>query len=500
MNKSMEELVKYYIHTEDLTDAEFTKIYDLCEQIQQGPWDNEEDFRNDVGAETGFLFFDPSNGIDATHSEDYLPAGVSSVTTTEHFIDLLLETAWCDSKPIYYCMKDTLRMAASRLYDGNSRLYTAVAELYGNGWTADQLQKAWEEGHGGRDVVIFSEVLGVDSISYENIPRLGTKPEIIDGEEMLDLILAKVAGRSIHEVCVSTRKISTSQMESLLKIFTLVTGEGYWKDAEHFLMYSRGLSEHYSFYSSKSGIDGHNSPQGLEIGVDEFIKLFLKHLGIDNTEKSLEDIIAELTKEGEEVEENTFEVEEYVEEYLPNPGFPPEGNPYVKIVCRNGQTFTGPADDMGWRVDENHPDNWDLVKYMIVPRVAKVEAVRDDVVAPVYAPKPRYRKTRQKPPVGKKPVVRILYTTQQTYMFKNVDSVQVTGEKVYIQYARNIAEGIVESVVSEIDSNLLLAVVIEENGHRDNFLANIDGSWDYQGHDGTAVKGGKLMGRQFLSK
>ncbi|MCD1185411.1 hypothetical protein, partial [Leptospira sp. Pond_2020] len=95
-----------------------------------------------------------------------------------------------------------------------------------------------------------------------------------------------------------------------------------------------------------------------------------------------------------------------------------------------------------------------------------------------------------------------------TYTFKNVVDVQVTEERVYIQYDREVTEGIKESVTTEIENKLVMAIIVEEskveNGKaytvRDSFLRNIDGTWDYNGHDGTAVKNGKIMGRQFLSK
>lgn len=112
-------------------------------------------------------------------------------------------------------------------------------------------------------------------------------------------------------------------------------------------------------------------------------------------------------------------------------------------------------------------------------------------------PRPRYRKrSRQKPTVAKT-IVRVLYTTQQVYTFKNVRSVQIIDDKVYIQHERDITEGIKESSESEINGDLVMAVVIHEVGNRSNFFRNIDGTWDFQAEDGTVINSGKQLGRIF---
>lgn len=120
-----------------------------------------------------------------------------------------------------------------------------------------------------------------------------------------------------------------------------------------------------------------------------------------------------------------------------------------------------------------------------------------NVKPPKRNPRPRYRKrSRQKPTVAKT-IVRVLYTTQQTYTFKNVLSVQIIDDKVYIQHEREITKGIRESSESEINGDLVMAVVIHEVGSRANFFRNIDGSWDYQAEDGTVINSGKQLGRIF---
>lgn len=125
------------------------------------------------------------------------------------------------------------------------------------------------------------------------------------------------------------------------------------------------------------------------------------------------------------------------------------------------------------------------------------EVVKNLDEVPVRNPRPRYRKrSRQKPTVAKT-IVRVLYTTQQVYTFKNVRSVQIIDDKVYIQHERDITEGIKESSESEINGDLVMAVVIHEVGNRSNFFRNIDGTWDFQAEDGTVINSGKQLGRVF---
>lgn len=112
-------------------------------------------------------------------------------------------------------------------------------------------------------------------------------------------------------------------------------------------------------------------------------------------------------------------------------------------------------------------------------------------------PRPRYRKRNRQKPTVAKTIVRVLYTTQQVYTFKNVRSVQIIDDKVYIQYERDITEGIKENSESEINSDLVMAVVIHEVGNRSNFFRNIDGTWDFQAEDGTVINSGKQLGRIF---
>lgn len=156
----------------------------------------------------------------------------------------------------------------------------------------------------------------------------------------------------------------------------------------------------------------------------------------------------------------------------------------VEIVMRDGEHEVGIAYNFRW----GH-NGWlgDIVAYRFL----------DGEPAPVRNPRPRYRKrTRQKPTTAKT-IVRVLYTTQQVYTFKNVRSVQIIDDKVYIQHERDITEGIKESSESEINGDLVMAVVIHEVGNRSNFFRNIDGTWDFQAEDGTVINSGKQLGRVF---
>lgn len=112
-------------------------------------------------------------------------------------------------------------------------------------------------------------------------------------------------------------------------------------------------------------------------------------------------------------------------------------------------------------------------------------------------PRPRFRKRRRQKATVAKTIVRVLYTTQQVYTFKNVSNIQIIDDKVFVQYDREITEGIKESVESAIDGDLVMAVVVHEVGNRSNFFRNIDGTWDFQAEDGTVVNSGKQLGRVF---
>ena len=188
----------------------------------------------------------------------------------------------------------------------------------------------------------------------------------------------------------------------------------------------------------------------------------------------------------------------------------------IEVCHKHGKTFWGSADYF-MRFILSHEDkhvtffseecglngdsagltgNQVLVSYEEFLKLLK-EHYRITEQATVKNPRPRYRKRNRQKPTVAKTIVRVLYTTQQVYTFKNVRSVQIIDDKVYIQYERDITGGIKESIESEINSDLVMAVVIHEVGNRSNFFRNIDGTWDFQAEDGTVINSGKQLGRVF---
>lgn len=381
--------------------------------------------------------------------------------------------------------------------------------------------------------------------------------EQVTGGYMLDLILKKSGLLGIEDVFVDADSLSVEDVVKLLVDFKSATGKSFWQpedaarlkkvdpDLEKMPQYKGKQFRKVIFFDRQAGLDAvhievgdlprpHSAATGerhlVEVTAQEFQKLYSTKLFVPTS-------IVE--------EEEQFVAEDTEFEYLPNTGVMPSED-FVQVRFNNGKTEVAKGTVFNWSVDNNHDlEEWAIKEYFILPRTAKYNyhngghrpcgghvkvLFRDgttdsgsathftwghheqdrDIVGwlPTNNPKPRYRKRRQKPPVGKKSVVRVLYTTQQTYTFKNVVDVQVTEERVYIQYDREVTEGIKESVTTEIENKLVMAIIVEEskveNGKaytvRDSFLRNIDGTWDYNGHDGTAVKNGKIMGRQFLSK
>ena len=398
------------------------------------------------------------------------------------------------------------------------------------------------------------EINGVTSTSVDRYPDA----EQTTGGYMLDLILKKSGLLGIEDVFVDADSLSLGDVVKLLVDFRFATGKSFWKpeDAERLKTIDPSMYElpQYKdkqfrkviFFDRQAGLDAmhievgdlprpHSAATGdrglVEVTAQEFKNMFAAKYDEAAPVPNIE-----------EQEEEQFVAEDTAFEYLPNTGVMPSED-FVQVRFNNGQTDVAKGTVFTWNID--NLEEWAIKEYFILPRTAKynynngghrpcgghVEVLfRDgttdsgsathftwghvgydrDIVGwlPTNNPKPRYRKPRKKPPVGKKSVVRVLYTTQQTYTFKNVVDVQVTEERVYIQYDREVTEGIKESVTTEIENKLVMAIIVEEskveNGKaytvRDSFLRNIDGTWDYNGHDGTAVKNGKIMGRQFLSK
>lgn len=162
----------------------------------------------------------------------------------------------------------------------------------------------------------------------------------------------------------------------------------------------------------------------------------------------------------------------------------------------NHVTWFDPEEGLDGR-DSGPNDNQVIVPFDVFFKLYCEYYIKNLDEVPVRNPRPRYRKRRAKQQKVAKTIVRVLYTTQQVYTFKNVRSVQIIEDKVYIQHERDITEGIKESSESEINGDLVMAVIIHEVDNRSNFFRNIDGTWDFQNEDGTVVNSGKQLGRIF---
>ncbi|QHR64818.1 ribonucleotide reductase [Escherichia phage ukendt] len=450
---------------------------------------------------------------------------------------------------VYAHKQDLVTAANNRgLFD---RLCKAIEIAYG--WTKEtdpKLTGQYALLHGCTNFPYICHTVGTDEFSGE--PTVGDNELRFTGDAMLDLIFKKTKMLKIEDVYTDTSNLSEEEIGEMITTFNNTTGKSFWtkSDASRLKRVDPAIPEDGKkyrkviFYDKMAGLDALHLECGslvppavrehefaVEVEAQEFKDMFYtKHV------RKVEDV---------EQQKETFEPEDTEPTYIPNTGVMPSED-FVQVRFNNGKTEVAKGTVFNWSVDNNHDlEEWAIKEYFILPRTAKynyhngghrpcgghVEVLfRDgttdsgsathftwghheqdrDIVGwlPTNNPKPRYRKRRQKPPVGKKSVVRVLYTTQQTYTFKNVVDVQVTEERVYIQYDREVTKGIKESVTTEIENKLVMAIIVEEskveNGKaytvRDSFLRNIDGTWDYNGHDGTAVKNGKIMGRQFLSK
>lgn len=125
------------------------------------------------------------------------------------------------------------------------------------------------------------------------------------------------------------------------------------------------------------------------------------------------------------------------------------------------------------------------------------EEIKEADEAPQRNPKPRYRKRNRQKRNAAKTIARVIYKDQKTYTFKNLLSIQIIDGKVYIQHEKDVAEGIKESVETEIDVELVMAVVIHEVGNRATFFQNITGTWDFHNDDGTVIVSAQQLGRVF---
>lgn len=166
-----------------------------------------------------------------------------------------------------------------------------------------------------------------------------------------------------------------------------------------------------------------------------------------------------------------------------------------------GKTHVAAAGSLRWK---HINSSTDIVAYRVVSETTKPVTAVVDVHVTVPAvphkvpvttrkfteqPRPRFRKRRQRQVRGKKPLVRIIYTDQSTYTFKNVKQVQVYDNKVYIAYQRQVAEGIVENAEVEIDGALLMGIVVQQGKNNAQIFHNIDKTWDFFDEHGTVIRG-----------
>jgi hypothetical protein len=269
---------------------------------------------------------------------------------------------------------------------------------------------------------------------------------------------------TLKEVAFPFKEAQHSDIEWMIKV-AKTKGINYWDDADHLLCYISSPETNIMWFDEEAALNGNDEGDAhgrVIVDYQTFECLFKQRF----------------------LEEE--QINGIPEGFIYHDGKSAVGDKdrKVKIVVREGDVLDGRVGEFRW----NHYGNdRDIVAYRLL----------DDEPAPALNPRPRYRKrSRQKPTVAKT-IVRVLYTTQQVYTFKNVRSVQVIDGTVYIQHEREVTEGIKESIETEIDEKLLMAVVIHDVGNRSSFLRNIDGSWDYQAEDGTVINGGKQLGRIF---
>lgn len=260
--------------------------------------------------------------------------------------------------------------------------------------------------------------------------------------------------------------------EKLEKVFEKIqAGRTFWSSVDEFIAFS--IAGEYTWLEENGDsidLGGGVLPQDFQVvDFDVWYEQAMKVLGGETVTKKKEEKILGIP-----------------EGYIPHDGKSVVGDKdrKVEIVVREGDVLDGKVGEFRW----NHYGNdRDIVAYRFL----------DNEPAPVRNPRPRYRKRARQKPTTAKTIVRVLYTTQQVYTFKNVRSVQIIDDKVYIQHERDITEGIKENSESEINGDLVMAVVIHEVGNRSNFFRNIDGTWDFQAEDGTVINSGKQLGRVF---
>lgn len=270
---------------------------------------------------------------------------------------------------------------------------------------------------------------------------------------------------TIENAAFLTESVGVNEIQTLIDICHK-QGKTFWSDGSRFMRYVENYEDkHVTYFSGECGIDGYNggiTEDQVLVSYDEFLRLLEMHY--------------------EDQKEKINLIPDGYTPYLEGTLMPAWKE--VEVILRDGQNLKGRVSKFNWLQSSS---SGDVVAYRFL----------DEETVPVKNPRPRYRKRNRQKPTVAKTIVRVLYTTQQVYTFKNVRSVQIIDDKVYIQYERDITEGIKESIESEINSDLVMAVVIHEVGNRSNFFRNIDGTWDFQAEDGTVINSGKQLGRVF---
>lgn len=357
-------------------------------------------------------------------------------------------------------------------------------------------------------------IYDTDDNSFNGYQTANSGGTQLTGDEMLDLILRKNNILGIQDVFVLAEKLTVEDVQKLLRDFKADTGREEWnqEDAARLLGgIGEELADKYAkvvFYDKHAGLDA----VGIDIGdaaarlgvkgnnfvcVDaaEFKRLFKGRHGEEEVEETMQIGVPPAFVEEPEIDEEapmprTQKMVVDYGDYIPSTGVCPKGDPRVLVKYRGGFKGEGFATDYRWTDTDSE---YDIVGYKVIE-----DPTEHLSAAPVYDPKPRYRKRRQKPPVGKKTIVRVIYTSQQTYTFKNVSGIQIVeGEKATVEHRREVAEGISETVATQIEADTLIAIIVEEDGKRSNFLRNVDNTWDFQGSDGTVILGGNKLVRFF---
>lgn len=154
------------------------------------------------------------------------------------------------------------------------------------------------------------------------------------------------------------------------------------------------------------------------------------------------------------------------------------------------------ADQLRWTHIKSDavPGMGDIMAYYVTkpselekPRMMMVAAKSDPVQRKAS---PRFRKPRKPVPKQKQTIVRVLYTSQQTYTVKHVSNVVVEAkEAINIAHSREITEGIRDQVFTVIDPELVMALIIIEPESTTTLFRNIDGSWEAADKTGLVAEG-----------